>query len=113
MEDDRLRRVRPRRGNPADGYARGARGCSLAAMADPRRSRTTWQCDHTKGVRTKTDLSPSVVSLSNNVELLTAIANDIVLRGRLRYQLQSQASARRRAGRHLVVRPFGRTSCER
>ena len=34
------------------------------------------QCDHVKGVRTTTDLSPRVLSLSTNVELLTAIAND-------------------------------------
>src|SRR5690348_7609705 len=30
------------------------------------------QCDHSKGVRTATDLLPKVVSLSVNVELLTA-----------------------------------------
>src|SRR3974377_1467471 len=32
------------------------------------------QCDHVKNVRTATDLAPSVVSLSTNVELITAIA---------------------------------------
>jgi phosphoheptose isomerase len=51
------------------------------------------QCDHVKGVRTKTDLMPRVVSLSNNVELLTAIANDIAYEEVFTYQLQSQASA--------------------
>ncbi len=35
------------------------------------------QCDHVKGIRSTTDLSPQVLSLSTNVELLTAIANDI------------------------------------
>jgi phosphoheptose isomerase len=48
-------------------------------------------CDHVKGVRTKTDLVPRVVSLSNNVELLTAIANDIAYEDVFAYQLQSQA----------------------
>lgn len=51
------------------------------------------QCDHVKGVRTKTDLAPRVVSLSNNVELLTAIANDIAYEDVFVYQLQSQAIA--------------------
>jgi phosphoheptose isomerase len=49
-------------------------------------------CDHTKGVRTKTDLVPRVVSLSNNVELLTAIANDVAYEDVFTYQLQSHAS---------------------
>jgi phosphoheptose isomerase len=49
-------------------------------------------CDHTKGVRTKTDLLPRVVSLSNNVELLTAIANDVAFEDVFAYQLQSHAS---------------------
>ena len=49
------------------------------------------QCDHVKGVRTETDLSPSVVSLSSNVELLTAIANDIGYDEVFSYQLESQS----------------------
>ena len=49
-------------------------------------------CDHVKGVRTKTDLVPRVSSLSNNVELLTAIANDVAYESVFEYQLQSQAS---------------------
>jgi phosphoheptose isomerase len=49
------------------------------------------QCDHLKGVRTSTDLSPRVVSLSSNVELLTAIANDIAYEEVFAYQLQSQS----------------------
>jgi phosphoheptose isomerase len=46
------------------------------------------QCDHTKGIRAATDLSPRVVSLSTNVELLTAIANDIGYEDVFVYQLQ-------------------------
>lgn len=33
-------------------------------------------CDHTKGVRHDTDLEPNVISLSSNLALITAIAND-------------------------------------
>jgi phosphoheptose isomerase len=49
------------------------------------------QCDHLKGVRTATDLTPRVVSLSASVELITAIANDIAFQDVFVYQLQSQA----------------------
>jgi D-sedoheptulose 7-phosphate isomerase/D-glycero-D-manno-heptose 1,7-bisphosphate phosphatase len=49
------------------------------------------QCDHLKGIRTKTDLTPRVVSLSSNVELLTAVANDIGYNDVFVYQLQSQS----------------------
>lgn len=49
------------------------------------------QCDHVKGIRNGTDLTPQVLSLSTNVELLTAIANDISYADVFRYQLQSQA----------------------
>jgi phosphoheptose isomerase len=49
------------------------------------------QCDHVKGVRNTTDLTPRVLSLSTNVELLTAIANDISYADVFVYQLQSQA----------------------
>ena len=49
------------------------------------------QCDQMKGVRSKTDLTPRVVSLSSNVELLTAIANDLSFDDIFAYQLQSQA----------------------
>ena len=49
------------------------------------------QCDHVKGIRTGTDLTPHVLSLSTNVELLTAIANDIGYEDVFLYQLQSQA----------------------
>lgn len=36
-----------------------------------------FQCDHQKGIHTDTDYRPKFVSLSANVALLTAIANDI------------------------------------
>jgi D-sedoheptulose 7-phosphate isomerase/D-glycero-D-manno-heptose 1,7-bisphosphate phosphatase len=49
------------------------------------------QCDHVKGVRTATDLLPRVISLSTNVELLTAVANDVGYEDVFAYQLQSQA----------------------
>ena len=49
------------------------------------------QCDHLKGIRTATDLTPRVVSLSASVELLTAIANDVAFEDVFAYQLQSQA----------------------
>jgi len=49
-------------------------------------------CDHTKGVRSRSDLRPRVLSLSSNVELLTAIANDVAYEDVFAYQLQSHAS---------------------
>jgi D-sedoheptulose 7-phosphate isomerase/D-glycero-D-manno-heptose 1,7-bisphosphate phosphatase len=49
------------------------------------------QCDHLKGIRTATDLAPRVVSLSTNIELLTAISNDMGYEDVFTYQLQSQA----------------------
>jgi phosphoheptose isomerase len=49
------------------------------------------QCDHSKGVRTATHLLPRVVSLSANVELLTAIANDLSYEDVFVYQLQSSS----------------------
>jgi phosphoheptose isomerase len=50
------------------------------------------QCDHLKGIRTTTDIAPRVVSLSSNVELLTAIANDLAYEEVFAYQLQSQSA---------------------
>ncbi|MGH3828890.1 MAG: HAD-IIIA family hydrolase [Pseudonocardiaceae bacterium] len=49
------------------------------------------QCDHVKGVRNGTDLTTRVYSLSTNVELLSAIANDLGYERIFEYQLQSQA----------------------
>ena len=51
------------------------------------------QCDHVKGIRNGTGLAPQVLSLSTNVELLTAIANDIGYHDVFVYQLQSQATS--------------------
>lgn len=64
------------------------------------------QCDHVKGVRTTTNLSPRVLSLSTNVELLTAIANDLGYENVLVYQLQSQS---RRGDVLIAVSSSGRS----
>ncbi len=50
-------------------------------------------CDHQKGVQTDTPLSPRVTSLSSNIEIITAIANDISYDDVFIYQLQSMAAA--------------------
>jgi len=49
------------------------------------------QCDHVKGVRNGTDLTTRVFSLSTNVELFSAIANDLGYDAVFEYQLQSLA----------------------
>jgi histidinol-phosphate phosphatase family protein len=49
------------------------------------------QCDHVKGVRAGTDLTTRVFSLSTNVELFSAIANDHGYEMVFEYQLQSLA----------------------
>ncbi len=74
-----------------DGYLRGARvfSCGNGGSASIANHLV---CDHTKGIRGKTDLQPRVGSLSNNVELLTAIANDLSYEDVFSFQLQSQAS---------------------
>jgi D-sedoheptulose 7-phosphate isomerase len=48
-------------------------------------------CDHCKGVATDTALRPIVVSLSTNIEIITAIANDIGFADIFAYQLRTQA----------------------
>jgi phosphoheptose isomerase len=48
-------------------------------------------CDHVKGVHAKTRLTPRVVSLTNSVELLTAIGNDLAFEDVFAYQLQCSA----------------------
>ncbi|MDT0213265.1 HAD-IIIA family hydrolase [Rothia sp. ARF10] len=58
-----------------------------------------FQCDHEKGVRLGTGLTTRVTSLSTNVELLSAIANDLTYDVVFEYQLESQA----RPGDVLVV----------
>jgi phosphoheptose isomerase len=49
------------------------------------------QCDHTKNVGRSTDLCPRVMSLSVNIEVLTAIANDHAYEDVFTHQLRSQA----------------------
>ncbi|HEX6519251.1 MAG TPA: SIS domain-containing protein [Streptosporangiaceae bacterium] len=73
-----------------DAYARDARtfACGNGGSAS---IANHMQCDHVKGVRTATDLNPRVLSLSTNVELLTAIANDLGYENVFAHQLQSQS----------------------
>ena len=73
-----------------EAYARDARmfSCGNGGSAS---IANHMQCDHVKGVRTATDLTPSVLSLSTNAELLTAIANDMGYENVFIYQLQSQS----------------------
>ena len=73
-----------------EAYARGSRAFSCgnggsASIANH------MQCDHVKGIRTGTDLTPRVQSLSANVELVTAISNDLGYENVFVYQLQSQS----------------------
>lgn len=49
-------------------------------------------CDHCKLVRTDTDLTPRVVSLSTTIELITAIANDFSYDEIFVYQLRALAT---------------------
>ena len=73
-----------------EAYLRGARmfSCGNGGSAS---IANHMQCDHVKGIRTATDLSPHVLSLSTNVELLTAVANDTGYENVFVYQLQSQS----------------------
>lgn len=48
-------------------------------------------CDHTKGARTDNDLLPRVTSLSANIEVISAIANDISYDDVFVYQLSTLA----------------------
>jgi phosphoheptose isomerase len=56
-----------------------------AAIAD------SFVCDHAKLIRTGTSICPRVLSLSANVPMLTAIANDISYDDIFIYQIQGQA----------------------
>jgi phosphoheptose isomerase len=49
-------------------------------------------CDHMKGVQTDTQLRPRVYSLSSNIEIITAIANDIAYADVFVFQLRTLAS---------------------
>ena len=112
MQLDRTRRARPRGGDPRSMPTRAVRRCSRAATAARPSIANHMQCDHVKGVRTATDLAPRVVSLSANIELLTAIANDLGYENVFVYQLQSQSGPATSSlpSRHRVVHP---TSCAR
>ena len=48
-------------------------------------------CDYVKGIRTGSTLRPQVVSLSSNLETITAIGNDIGYEKIFRFQLESLA----------------------
>jgi phosphoheptose isomerase len=74
-----------------DAYSTGARmfSCGNGGSASVANH---MQCDHVKGIRNGTGLAPQVLSLSTNVELLTAIANDIGYHAVFAYQLQSQSA---------------------
>lgn len=50
-------------------------------------------CDHTKGIRADTQILPRVHSLVANIEISTAIANDLAFDKIFSFQLQSYASA--------------------
>jgi phosphoheptose isomerase len=73
-----------------DAYRRGA-GVFSCGNGGSASIANHLQCDHVKGVQTGTDLSPRVMSLSTNVEILTAIANDIGYEDVFACQLQSQS----------------------
>ena len=49
-------------------------------------------CDFQKGIQTDTDLKPKVVSLSSNIEIITAVANDISYEEIFDYQLRTMAA---------------------
>lgn len=75
-----------------DAYLRGARifSCGNGGSASVANH---MQCDHVKGIGTGTDLSPHVLSLSANVELLTAIANDTGYENVFVHQVQAQSQS--------------------
>ena len=50
-------------------------------------------CDHLKGIQTDTKTRPRVVSLSSNIEVITAIANDISYDDVFVYQLSTMAQS--------------------
>ena len=73
-----------------DAYTRGA-GVFACGNGGSAAIANHLQCDHVKGVRTATDLTPRVLSLSANIELITAIANDMTYEDVFTYQLQAQS----------------------
>ena len=73
-----------------EAYATGARvfACGNGGSAA---ISNHFQCDHLKAVGTGTALSPKVTSLSCNVELMTAISNDLGYEEIYRYQFEAQS----------------------
>ena len=73
-----------------DAYTRGATvfSCGNGGSAS---IANHLQCDHTKNIGKLTDLCPRVMSLSVNVEVLTAIANDHAYADVFTHQLRSQS----------------------
>jgi phosphoheptose isomerase len=73
-----------------DAYTRGAAvfSCGNGGSAS---IANHLQCDHTKNVGKSTDLRTRVMSLSVNVEVLTAIANDHAYADVFTHQLRSQS----------------------
>ncbi len=54
----------------------------------------TFVCDHSKLVQTDTDLKAKVISLADNMSMITAIANDLSYDDIFLYQLQTLAGER-------------------
>ena len=50
-------------------------------------------CDHQKGSSTNTKLSPKIISLSSNIEIITAISNDISFNEIFSFQLSKLANS--------------------
>jgi len=73
-----------------DAYTRGATvfSCGNGGSAS---IANHLQCDHTKNVGKSTDLYPRVMSLSGNVEVLTAVANDHAYQDIFTHQLRFQS----------------------
>lgn len=75
-----------------DAYAReaGVFACGNGGSASISNHLT---CDHLKGIQTDTEVRPHVHSLSTNMELVTAIANDLSYDDVFVYQLSTLAKA--------------------
>ncbi len=73
-----------------DAYGRGASvfACGNGGSAS---IANHLQCDHVKGIRNGTDLRTRALSLSTNIELFSAIANDLGYDNVFEYQLESLA----------------------
>jgi phosphoheptose isomerase len=49
-------------------------------------------CDHMKGIRAGTELKPRAVSFSSNIEIITAVANDIGAEDMFAFQLRAMSA---------------------